>query len=294
MAPPPPTKPKSKADIKEELRKDLLLLNLLKVQLQPIMDQIKKYKKFRQPVIADSLIQYLWAEADPNYVRPDLVEPEDGSRPFELSKDKDGVSGLLEVATGKFFYNLDLAIIEERLSNGFYARPRDFYRDVCSLAKDAKNTGDKERVLKANELVTNVEVDVAEAEARLIQADWEGLHQRQLQRARDAAERARKRKATQSMIDLIHSNNDSQRDADDSQERLGGPVIIGEPIPGGGGHGGLATVKARFRLRSPSPSPLSNGRGDGDRDPERRGQQQQQHASNGTDADADADADANA
>ncbi len=170
VAPAPPPKEKTKAEIKEELRKDHLLLNLLKVQLQPIMDQIKKYKKFRQPVVADSQIPYLWQEADPNYVRPDLSEFE--IRPFEIAKDKDGAEGLRDTATGKFYYNLDLAIIEERLSNGYYARPRDFYNDVVSLAKDAKNIGDKERVLKANELVTNVEVDVAEAEARLSQVNW--------------------------------------------------------------------------------------------------------------------------
>ena len=241
MAPPPPTKPKTKAEIKEEMRKDHLLLNLLKVQLQPIMDQIKKYKKFRLPVIADSQIAYLWQEADPNYVRPDVAGGE--IRPFEIAKDKDGIEGLRATDSGKFYYNLDLATIEERLSNGYYARPRDFYNDVCSLAKDARNIGDKERVLKANELVTNVEVDVAEAEARLIQADWEGLYQRQAQRARDAEEKARKRKAALSMVNLIQS------DVQDSDSGAVGPVRIGEAIPG--------TTTARFRLMSPRP--LSNG-----------------------------------
>src|SRR6266699_3011154 len=81
VAPALPPKARTKDEIREELRKDHLLLNLLKVQLQPIMDQIKKYKKFRQPVIADNQIQYLWQEADPNYVRPDVAEGE--VRPLE-------------------------------------------------------------------------------------------------------------------------------------------------------------------------------------------------------------------
>ncbi len=255
VAPTPPPKEKTKAEIKEELRKDHLLLNLLKVQLQPIMDQIKKYKKFRQPVVADSQIPYLWQEADPNYVRPDLSEFE--IRPFEIAKDKDGAEGLRDTATGKFYYNLDLAIIEERLSNGYYARPRDFYNDVVSLAKDAKNIGDKERVLKANELVTNVEVDVAEAEARLSQVNWDELYQRQLQRANEATEKARKRKAAESMVNLIQS------DTHDSDSLGGvGPVRIGESVPG--------TTTARFRLMSPKP-PLSNGHSNG-----------RHHMSNGT------------
>ncbi|CAK7568175.1 MAG: TAT-binding protein-like protein 7, AAA ATPase [Sporothrix epigloea] len=193
VAPPPPPKIKTKEELKEELRKDHLLLNLLKVQLQPIMDQIKKYKKFRQPVIADTQIQYLWQDADPSYVQGDI--PNDELRPFIISHDKDGVRGLLEKTTNKFYYNLDLSTIEERLSNGFYARPKDFYYDVVSLAKDARNICDKERLLKANELSTNVEVDVAEAEARLSQVDWEGLYQRQLKRAKDAEEKAAKKKA---------------------------------------------------------------------------------------------------
>jgi ATPase family AAA domain-containing protein 2 len=230
IAPPPKPKEKTRAEIKEELRKDHLLLNLLKVQLQPIMDQIKKYKKFRQPVIPDQQVHYLFLEADPSYVRPDLAPGQ--VRPFEIAKDKDGQDGLRETLTGKFYYNLDLQTIEERLSNGYYARPRDFYNDVVSLAKDAKNIGDKERVLKANELVTNVEVDVAEAESRLAQVNWEELYQRQLRRARDAAEKERKRKAAQSMVGLIS----------ESQEQ--GPVRIGEPVP--------HTTTARFRLMSPT------------------------------------------
>jgi len=244
VAPPPPVKPRTKAELKEELKKDHLLLNLLKVQLQPIMDQIKKYKKFRQPVIPESQIQYLFQEAEPTYVRPD-VAPGIEFRPYEIDKDKDEIQGLRDTVTGKFYYNLDLATIEERLSNGYYARARDFYKDVCSLAKDAKNIGDKERVLKANELVTNVEVDVAEAEARLVQANWDELYQRQLQRSKAASDKERKRKAAVSMVSLIQS------DAPDSESQIQiGPVRIGEPMPG--------TTSARFRLMSPNVP--SNGR----------------------------------
>ena len=246
VAPPPPVKAKTRAELKEELKKDHLLLNLLKVQLQPIMDQIKKYKKFRQPVIPENQVYYLFQEAEPNYVRPD-VAPGVEFRPYEIDRDKDGLQGLRDTVTGKFYYNLDLATIEERLSNGYYARARDFYQDVCSLAKDAKNIGDKERVLKANELVTNVEVDVAEAEARLAQVNWDELYQRQLQRSKEAAEKERKRKAALSMVNLIQS------DAPESESQIQiGPVRIGESVPG-------TTTSARFRLMSPNVPP--NGRG---------------------------------
>jgi ATPase family AAA domain-containing protein 2 len=208
------------------------------------MDQInRKYKKFRQPVIAANQIEYLFVESDPNFVRPDV---EDGLiRPFEIVKDKHGTDVLRETATGKCFYNLETTTIEERLSNGFYARPSDFLRDIRSLAKDAKNFGDKERTLKANELVSNVEVDVAVLETGGNKAaEWEALYQRQLLRAKAAAEKERKRKAMQSILDRVQSDvagNDS-----DSQ----GPVTLGEPVPG-------ARTTARFQVMSP----LSNGHG---------------------------------
>ncbi|CAK7218418.1 TAT-binding protein-like protein 7, AAA ATPase [Sporothrix eucalyptigena] len=255
IAPPPPPKVKTKEELKEELRKDHLLLNLLKVQLQPIMDQIKKYKKFRQPVIADTQIQYLWQDADPNYIQPDI--PTDEPRPFIISHDKEGVRGLLEKATNKFYYNLDLSTIEERLSNGFYARPKDFYYDVVSLAKDARNIGDKERLLKANELSTNVEVDVAEAEARLSQVDWEALYQRQLKRTKEAEEKAAKKKAGLAIFGAASGGM-----GEDAIPLIGSDIVRpeGEGTEPATEHHQIQT-QARFELKplSTSTPPSSNG-----------------------------------
>ncbi|KAF6800144.1 AAA family [Colletotrichum musicola] len=241
VAPPPPPKVQSKEEIKNVQKRDHQLLNILKVQLQPIMDQInRKYKKFRQPVIPQAQLEYLFAEMQPGYVRPDVpgLEP----RPFEIVKDKYGDDVLRETATGKTFYNLETTTIEERLSNGFYCRPKDFLKDIKSLAKDAKNIGDKERTLKANELVSNVEVDVATIEVNTTTVDWDALYQRQIQRAKLAAEKERKRKAMQSIVDRVQTDitgNDS-----DSQ----GPVTLGERIPGS------THAVARFQVMSPGPN----------------------------------------
>ncbi|KAH6661945.1 ATPase [Plectosphaerella plurivora] len=238
VAPPPPPKVPTKEEVKNMQKRDHQLLNILKVQLQPIMDQInRKYKKFRQPVIAAAQLEHLFAESDPNYVRPDVAEGE--VRPFEITKDKYGSDVLRETATGKIYYNLETTTIEERLSNGYYCRPDDFLRDIKSLAKDAKNVGDKERTLKANELVSNVEVDVASIAANTATIDWEALRQRQIQRAKVAAEKERKRKAMQSIVDRVQSDV-----AGDSDSQ--GPVMLGEPIPG-------SHVTTRFQLMSPPP-----------------------------------------
>jgi hypothetical protein len=245
VAPPPPPKAPSKLELKAIEKKDRQLLNVLKVQLQPIMDQInRKYKKFRQPAIPFSQLTHLYAEADPHYVRPDVAEGE--SRPFEIVKDKHGNDVLRETATGKCFYNLETTTIEERLSNGFYTRPKDFLFDIKTLAKDSRKIGDKERTLKANELVSNVEVDVANVENATSTIDWEALFHRQLQRAQAVAEKERKRKAVQSIVDIVQSdlaNNDS--------DSLGqGPVMLGEKVPG------TRNTTARFQVMSP---PRANG-----------------------------------
>lgn len=232
----------SKAENKAMQKKDHQLLNALKIQLQPIMDQInKKYKKFRQPVIPPTQIDYLFAESDPNFVRPDLAEGE--VRPFEIVKDKHGNDVLRDTANGKCYYNLETTTIEERLSNGFYARPKDFLFDIKALARDAKNIGDKERTLKANELLSNVEVDVASIENSSAHVDWEGLYTRQVERAKQAAEKERKRNALQSIVDRVQSDLGGGNDSDSQ-----GPVTLGELVPG-------ARTTARFQVRSP----LSNG-----------------------------------
>ncbi|RDW78433.1 hypothetical protein BP5796_06285 [Coleophoma crateriformis] len=226
VAPAPPPKPPTKEEVKALKKRDHQLLNLLKVQIQPIMDQIqKKYRKFRNPVIPQSQIQYLYDEMDPNHVRPDI--PTATFRPFELEEDKTGVKGLRETSSGKFFYNLETTTIEERLSNGFYARPKDFLADIKSLAKDAKHIGDKERLLKANELLSNVDVDMAGIEANPMFADCENLYQRQLQRAKEREEKLRKRAQQGPGLDTVQS------DLPDTglEEQAEGPLILGAAIP---------------------------------------------------------------
>ncbi|XP_044724257.1 ATPase family associated with various cellular activities (AAA) domain-containing protein [Hirsutella rhossiliensis] len=261
VAPPIAPKPPTKAERKALQKRDHQLLNALKIQLQPIMDQInRRYKKFRQPVIPQAQIDYLFAESDPNYVRPDI--PGSEVRPFEIVKDKHGNDVLRDTATGKCYYNLETTTIEERLSNGFYARPKDFLFDIKALARDAKNAGDKERTLKANELLSNVEVDVAGIENSTAHMEWEGLYQRQLQRAKEAAEKERKRKAMQSITDRFQSEQAGGNESDSQ-----GPLTLGERVPG-------SLTTARFQLRSPP----TNGHGEREQGQEH---QRQQTMSNG-------------
>lgn len=230
LAPPPPVREPTKEEIKAQKKRDHQLLNLLKVQIQPIMDQIhRKYKKFRQPVIPQIQIQYLLDELDPNFVRPDIPQ----FRPFEIDTDKDGVQGLRETASGKFFYNLDTTTIEERLSNGYYARAKDFLADIRSLAKDSKHIGDKDRTLKANELLTNVEVDIAGIEANPIFADCENVYLRQLQRTKEREKKYKKRQAEElGFENIVRSDVPEASGGLGSDAQSSGPLMLGEAIPG--------------------------------------------------------------
>lgn len=253
IAPPPPPRVPSKEEIKAIKKKDHMVLNLMKTMIQPIMDQLKKnkYRRFRNAVLPLSSIQYLLDEQDPNYVRADIVGPQ---RPYELDKDKEGVMGLRETATGKFFYNLEIVTIEERLSNGFYARPKDFLADIVTLAKDAKNIGDKDRLIQANELVANVEVDIAGIEADPRLADVENVYQRQLQRAKAKAEKQKKREqadaAHHALVTSDIVTSDIIQPNSSTTGTSSGPVILGELIPGRRG-----PLVAGFNLSSS----LSNG-----------------------------------
>ncbi|KAJ5728617.1 uncharacterized protein N7483_003125 [Penicillium malachiteum] len=197
VAPPPSpvtAAPISKEEQKAQKKKDRQTLNLLKIRIQPIMDQIKKYKQFRNGVIEEGQYKYLLDEADPNIVTSDLPDEQGVPRPFEKAVDKYGAPGLREVATEKFFYNMDIVIMEKRLSNGFYKRPMDFLADMKRIAKDARQTGDHNRILRANELLSNVEVDISmieQADPALV-TECEGVYLRDLAREKEAIERARK------------------------------------------------------------------------------------------------------
>ncbi|KAL4913156.1 hypothetical protein BDW62DRAFT_169383 [Aspergillus aurantiobrunneus] len=235
VAPPPPQGDKtvlSKEQLKAQKKKDYQTLNLLKIRIQPIMDQIKKYKRFRTGVIDESQIRYLWEEDDPNIVTSDLpIEQRTTFRPFEKAHDKHGVLGLREAVSGKFFYNLEIVTIEKRLSNGYYKRPKDFLADIKRIAKDARQLNDQERLLRANELLSNVEVDVAtieQAEPALV-AECENVYLRELEREKAAIEKAQKAQEDEENIAaraanmVPHGNTESDPSS--------GPVVLGASFP---------------------------------------------------------------
>ncbi|KAI4725047.1 AAA-domain-containing protein [Aureobasidium sp. EXF-10728] len=243
----------SKAELKAQKKKDRFTLNNLKLLIQPVMDQIKlKYKKFRTPVVDESLIGYLYDEQDPSVVTTDLDRAEAQQfRPYEISKDAKGTTVLHETATGKQYYNLEIVTIEKRLSNGYYKRPKDFLTDIRALAKDAKNSGDQERTLKANEMLANVEVDMMNLEAinPVLVAECEAVYNRELAREKEQIETAQE---DGHEVPIIRPNVPPNV-SNTVTEQSTGPVHLGEDVPG-------PRMLHPFTPAKPlGPSPLSNG-----------------------------------
>jgi len=223
------------------------------------MDQIKtKSKKFRMGVIEDAKIRYIYEEDDPALVSTDLPLEErgmDSPRPYEKAKDDHGEPGLLQVATGKFIYNMETVTIEKRLSNGYYKRPKDFAADIKKLARDAKTIGDQERIIKANELLTNVEVDMDDIGVRnpVLVAELENVYAREVRREKDMVEKAKQLAAAEGRrIDTITSNVPPVDVAASSTDQSSGPVVLGQLTNG--------VVKHPITPSNPSqPSTLTNG-----------------------------------
>ena len=230
----------SKEELKAQKKRDRHTLNLLKIRLQPIMDQIRtKYRKFRTGVIDESQIRYLYEEENPAVVTSDLpIERRivASFRPYEKDTDPQGEPVLRETGSGKLFYNIDSVTIEKRLSNGYYKRPKDFLADIKRLAKDAKAIGDQERILKANELLANVEVDIGGIEMGepALAAECEKVYSREQKREEEAIEKARKAAEAEGRMPPPMTSNVPHNDSEPtSLNPSTGAIQLGESLPNG-------------------------------------------------------------
>ncbi|KAL6451348.1 YTA7 ATPase histone chaperone YTA7 [Candida maltosa Xu316] len=145
----------NKKKLKEQEYKDTKLKNVLKIKLAALMDLFKvRYKKFRKPIIDENFIAHLF---DPTILDNPL---NNYMVLYERSEDPGHENMIKELSTGKYYYNIDLDLIEERLWNGFYSEPKQFLKDLKMIVKDCFTFGDRERILKANEMMTNAQFGV--------------------------------------------------------------------------------------------------------------------------------------
>lgn len=235
---PPPPKGPSKAELKAQRKKDHQTLNTLKLHIQQVMDQLKlKYKKFRNPIVDDAQIAYLLDDQDPEVLTTDLTEEQRQQqrlfRPYEVDYDAKGVPGIREVASNKFYYNLEIVIIEKRLSNGYYKRPKDFAADIKRLAKDAATFGDQDRLLKANEMFANVSVDMGNLETNFpaLAAECEAVYEREQARATEQLVKEKEAQRQGEEVPTIVPNVPPAQQSKTTEENSG-PIVLGQDIPG--------------------------------------------------------------
>ncbi|KAF2815096.1 AAA-domain-containing protein [Mytilinidion resinicola] len=241
---------------KLQKKRDRMTLNKLKMIIQPVMDLLKKGRnRFVRPIIPEENFSYLFDERKDGHVTSDLSEEqrqEQGMfRPYEVDRDAKGVEGIRHVETGNFFYNLDLTVIEQRLSNGYYKRFKDFLNDVKTLAKDAKTWGEQERILKANEMVANVEVDIEGMQLQYpdLDAECNALFVREQERARKQVEAAQKNLAPGEKAKPVATNVPPEIS---TSVETSGPIVLGEIVPG-------RSMPPVTPIRYPNSSLLSNG-----------------------------------
>jgi len=243
---------------KQQKKQDNITLGKVKVLIQPIMNELKKYRKFFRPILEESWYAYLLEEQNPDHIGSDLApqqQQEQGVvRQWEFSTDSRGVGVLLHVESGNKYYNLHLGEIERRLSNGFYKRPQDFLFDIKTLAKDAKTFGDAERTLKANEMVTNVEVDIDSffvVGNPTLLAESEAVYQREKERERKAKEKQQKRldEGKDAGAEVVGIPPEQSLGTTEAS----GPIVLGEPVPPG------PALPPVTPSRLPPTSALSNG-----------------------------------
>ncbi|KTW28488.1 hypothetical protein T552_01748 [Pneumocystis carinii B80] len=149
-APSPPPRVLTKNELKELEYRDRKLKNIVKVKLSPLMEMLKtRYKRFRKPIIDPNEIWYLMTS--PKDLSIDITD-----QPYELVEN----NLIHEKATGKKFINMDLELIEEKLWNSIYLSPKQFLHDIKAIMYDANISGDRERLLKAQEMYTNAQMSV--------------------------------------------------------------------------------------------------------------------------------------
>lgn len=147
----------TKKKLKQIEYDDTKLKNILKIKLAGLMDLFKnRYKRFRKPVVDEALLYHLFEPAI-------LQNPLNNYEVLYSRSDDPGRENMIkELSTGRYYYNMDLDIIEERLWNGYYSEPKQFLKDIKMIVKDSITSGDRERILKANEMLTNAQFGVDE------------------------------------------------------------------------------------------------------------------------------------
>ncbi|CUS22483.1 LAQU0S05e06414g1_1 [Lachancea quebecensis] len=192
---------------------DMKLKNTLKLKLSGLMDLFKnRYKRFRKPPIDDALLIHLFETNTALQDNPDY-------QPAYIKEN----NMILECATGRKFFNMDLDIVEERLWNGFYSEPRQFLKDIQLIYQDAHTSGDRDRIIKASEMFVNAQMGIEEISVPEFVKECRESRQRELTRQQLFLEKQAKFKSQQSIEELqerVNEAENSENDLSSSSEKF--------------------------------------------------------------------------
>ncbi|CCH41644.1 putative TAT-binding protein [Wickerhamomyces ciferrii] len=193
-----------KLTLKSFEKSDMKLKNTLKIKLSGLMDLFKnRYRKFKKPIIDDHLLIHLF-------------EPEDENAPLRpYSKDGDMI---VENATGRRYFNMDLDIAEERLWNGYYSEPKQFLKDIEMIYKDSVTLGDRERLIKASEMFANAQVGVEEIATPEFATECKAMRAREAERQRQHEEELLKIKQIEEAHNQLVVNDEGVNGKDFANE----------------------------------------------------------------------------
>lgn len=219
---------------KQQEYEDKRLKNLLKIKLAGLMDLFKnRYKRFRKPIIDESYLHHLY---EPSILENPMITYEVA---YIISEDPEHPNMIKELNTGKFFYNMDLDTIEERIWNGFYSEAKQFLKDVRMIVKDAINSGDRERILKANEMMTNAQFGIDDFNNPEFAKACKELRAREIEKQaklleeykRLKAEFEKKQQEIAEVVDADLNGSEPVRLLEDSTSIDGPPVETLAPAP---------------------------------------------------------------
>lgn len=194
IAPPPPPRAPTAAELEAQEQNDARLLEYVKWRLGPIHGELKKrYKRFTRSYFAD------WAEEDQR-VRA------------QQQKNEQIVSGLGDENP---YYKIDLDRMAIDLYHGAYFTPRDFLLDIGRIHRNAELDGDVEGLIKAGQMVNHTKVMIDQTFDQPFCSDCDKMAERMRERIKARKSFKGKEKATEGPAEGVAESGAIEAPAED-------------------------------------------------------------------------------
>lgn len=165
IAPPPPPRVLSPAEIRSLEEQDQKLIEILKWRLGPILHELKKrYKKFTRSLwvrVVSSFYRYTMFDAARTDDDSGIKNQQDEWRVDDMKlraaqlTDNQLVTGL---GPENPYQNVDLDTMHHDLYKGFYHSPEFFLEEITWIEQNAEIAGEDESILKAGQMTNHAKI----------------------------------------------------------------------------------------------------------------------------------------